>query len=383
MTLPHSPAKVLVAHNVQRHGTGGMARMMESIHTELDPARWQVDYFTSDDVPATVSARLRRHGFGFFVRHHAREAYRQGQPYSIINIHEPSGVALTIGRSRFGSPAIIAMSHGVEQRHWELRLQTNPPGLSRPSLKERLTYPALSLWQSRLTLHGANHVFCLNREDQAFLIERLRLSDEKVTPIYPGVGEAFRCRAPMREYPPHATKLLFSGTWQERKGIRQVVGAFKDLTLRHGALELGILGGGVPEERILSEFPADIRPQVRVIPLLSHTECAELLLSYDVFILPSWFEGTPLALLEAMATGMPVITTATCGMKDVVVNRKNGLLIQPGQSEPLISAIEDLLFHRDLRALLGRNASTTTGIYTWSKTAEVVAAAYRHVLDLK
>jgi glycosyltransferase involved in cell wall biosynthesis len=211
-------------------------------------------------------------------------------------------------------------------------------------------------------------------------VQRLGVLDENVTPVYPGVGEVFRRCAPMREYRRQASKLLFSGTWLERKGIRQLVDAFAELVKRHEILELGVLGGGVREERVLLDFPSEMRSKVRVLPPMSHSECAELLLDYDVFILPSWFEGTPLALLEAMATGMPVITTATCGMKDVVVNGKNGLLTSPGQAQQLSAAIEVLLRERELRVALGRDAHVTACGYTWSKTAEVVAKTYGRLL---
>jgi glycosyltransferase involved in cell wall biosynthesis len=357
-----------------------MARMTESIHAELDPLRWQVDYFTSDSIHAGVSARIRRHAFGFFVRNFAREAFRRGQAYNIINIHEPSGAALMIGKSQIGSPAIIAMSHGVEQRYWELRLRKHLAGPSPPGLKERFTYPAFSLWQSRLTLCAAEHVFCLNREDQAFLVERFKLLHQDVTCVYPGVGEIFSRMARMREYPRQANKLLFSGTWIERKGIRQVVGALAELTKRNYLMELGILGAGVGEERVLSDFPANLRSRVRVFPPMNHVACSQLLLEYDLFILPSWYEGTPLALLEAMATGMPVITTATCGMKDVVVSGKNGLLISPGHTQELTTAVEHLFDNRELRLSLGLEASLAARRYTWPKTAEVVAEAYERVL---
>src|SRR5579862_844425 len=97
--------RVLLAHNVARGGWGGMARLAESLHTALEAFGWQTEYFTADDVQKVGSPRLRRHTFTWHVRRHARNAFVQGEPYDIINIHEPAGAAVVIGKARLGEPA--------------------------------------------------------------------------------------------------------------------------------------------------------------------------------------------------------------------------------------------------------------------------------------
>ena len=71
--------------------------------------------------------------------------------------------------------------------------------------------------------------------------------------------------------------------------------------------------------------------------------------SHDIFVFPSLVEGMPLTLLEAMATGMPVITTNTCGMADVVEDDVNGLLVPAADAEKLAEGIERLCQSTDLR----------------------------------
>jgi hypothetical protein len=107
---------------------GGMARMMESIHAELESFGWKTEFFTNEDMPAAGSERFRRYAFPLYVRRHAREAFLRGEPYEVINIHEPAGAAVVVGQARIGGPAIVAMSHGLEQRYWEMRLRKDPPG---------------------------------------------------------------------------------------------------------------------------------------------------------------------------------------------------------------------------------------------------------------
>jgi glycosyltransferase involved in cell wall biosynthesis len=383
--IRHSNSRrVLVAHNVSRGNSGGMARLMESIHTELESFGWKTEYFTADDMPASGGQRYRRYAFTWFARRRAREAFLRGEPFDVINIHEPSGAAIVLGRSRMGGPAVVAMSHGLEQRYWELRLRKDPPGPDPPTWKTRLLFPATSLWQSRFTLRRADHVFCLNEEDKSFLADRFHLHPENITRVFPAAGPEFSSAANRRNYDRPCNRVLFSGTWIERKGIRQVIEVFSVLSGRHPSMRLGILGAGVPASSVLADFSASLHSRITVHPPLSHPDCAEALLGYDVFLSPSFFEGTPLALIEAMCTGIPVVTTATCGMKDVVEDGRNGLLVAPGNSGAIVRSVELLINDSSLRRRLGKQAAEDAARkYTWRAAAEIVNAAYSGLLKSK
>ena len=67
--------------------------------------------------------------------------------------------------------------------------------------------------------------------------------------------------------------------------------------------------------------------QVSVLPFVTREDMPAVYAAHDIFVFPSLVEGMPLTLLEAMATGMPVVTTNTCGMSDVVEDEFNGLLV--------------------------------------------------------
>ena len=146
------------------------------------------------------------------------------------------------------------------------------------------------------------------------------------------------------------------------------------------SIELGVFASSV-----LAGFPVPLRSGIAVLPtLLSHTDYAEHHLDYDIFLLPSFFEGTPLALIEAMCTGMPVVTTATCGMKDVVEDGRNGLLVAPGNCGEIVRSIESLMNDSSLRRRLGEQAAEDAARkYTWRAAAELVDAAYSSLLRCK
>lgn len=376
-----SGRRVLLAHNVERHGWGGMARLSESLHTALEPFGWNTEYFTSNDMETIKSPRLRRYSFAWFARRHARLAFLRGQPYDIVNVHEPVGAAMVVGKSALGNPAVVTMSYGVEKRYWELRLDTSVEGPERATIKERFSAPLLWQWQAGLALRKSDHVLCSNEQDRTYLQTRMNVDGGKVTRVVPGAGPEFSSVAPRRDFHRPCTKVVFPGTWIQRKGIRQLVEAFTVLAARHPVLQLGVLGAGCPESRVLADFPADLHSRIKVYPPLSHEGCAEVFLDYDIFLLPSFFEGTPLTLIEGMYTAIPVITTATAGMKDVIEDGQNGLLVAPGSATGIVRAVETMLADAALRERCGRQGfADATQKYTWRTAAETVHNVYSSLL---
>jgi glycosyltransferase involved in cell wall biosynthesis len=376
--------RVLVAQNVPQQSWGGMARMMRSMHGALQPFGWQVEYFSADDMEKIRSARLRRHTFAWYVRRHVRAAFLAGKPYGIVNVHEPAGAAVVLARERLGNPAVVAMSHGIEQRYWELCLGKYGARPEIPTLKQRIGFPLAHLWQSWLTLHYADHVFCMNQEDRAFLEGRHHRAPQTITNVFPGAGPEFAAVFPERSYVRPCTKLVFAGTWVERKGIRQVVEAFSTLAANDATLRLGVLGAGATPERVLADFPQPLRSRITVHPPLSHPDSAALLLDYDLYLLPSYHEGMPATLIEAMCTGLPVIAARNSGMKDVVRDGENGLLVTAGNTAELVRALQTLLNDRAMRERLGRQGhADATQKYTWDALARIVNQAYSGLLQIR
>jgi D-inositol-3-phosphate glycosyltransferase len=82
-----------------------------------------------------------------------------------------------------------------------------------------------------------------------------------------------------------------------------------------------------------------------------------------------------------MMSGLPIVTTATCGMKDVVVDRQTGLLVPIRSPQALVAAIEALRADQPLRARIGQAARVEAlERYTWDRSAEPVIRAYEQVM---
>ena len=109
------------------------------------------------------------------------------------------------------------------------------------------------------------------------------------------------------------------------------------------------------------------------MPKFPASEEQTLLSRAHLFILPSFFEGQPLSLLQAMAAGRCCITTNCCGQRDLIQDGDNGLLYEPGDAKTLASLIEKCMTSPSLRQTLGAKARASVSDRTWEAvSAEVV-----------
>jgi glycosyltransferase involved in cell wall biosynthesis len=356
-----------------------MSRLMGFIHDRIVARGHTVDYCGSENLPNRWSGRLARVSFPLMVFRHARKAARRGRPYDLINVHEPSSAVVVAGRRALGNPIIVVTTHGIERRGWERAGEEVRFGRERISFKTRVLYPATTLWQCGFGLRYANHIFCLNFEDRDYLIRHFGRAEREITRIYPGVDTGYVASTAKRDYR-RARRLLFAGSWLHRKGTRDLTDAFSKLRERRPQLELHVLGSGMPAACVLADFPAQLRPAVRCYQSVTDNQASAAFAGADIYVLPSLFEGTPLTLIEAMMSGLPVVTTATCGMKDVIRDGDNGLLVPMRSPGAIVQAVERLLDDVTLREQLGRaGQAEALAKYTWDKVAVPVRETYERL----
>ena len=368
--------RILVAHNVSRARTGGMSRLMGSIHDRVVDAGHAVEYLSAEDVPVWACGRWGRIAFPILIRRVVRDAARRGEPYDIVNVHEPSAVGIVVARQSLGSPAVVVTSHGVESRAWQVQLDERKAGRGGPSLRTRIVYPPTSLWQSNVGFHYSDHIFCTNGDDQAYLMSRFRLPSRHFTKVCAAADPIYALAAGRRNYG-RASQLLFAGTWIPRKGISEIVSAFTILAERHPEIRLTVLSGGIAEDTILKAFRRDLRGRVSCRRTKNDQDNARVFAESDIYVLPTLFDGGPLTSVEAMMSGLPVVTTPIGLMKEALRDGKNGMLVPIRSTDAVVKAVERLLGDPELRATIGRAAQRDAlSEYTWDKVAKPVTEAY-------
>ncbi len=152
--------------------------------------------------------------------------------------------------------------------------------------------------------------------------------------------------------------VMFSGRLVERKGIGTLLDAWKTVAPEHEDAHLVILGGG-PMDRELKEKCRSLGLENRVEFPGYVTDMPDCLAASDVFVFPSFREGFPNAVLEAMACGLPVVACIIGGVTDVILYEQNGLLVEPGNADRLAAALKTLLDDPEHGRRLGSRALQT------------------------
>jgi glycosyltransferase involved in cell wall biosynthesis len=136
------------------------------------------------------------------------------------------------------------------------------------------------------------------------------------------------------------------GTFKRQKGHEVLVRAFEGVVRRHRDLHLLLVGDGELAGAVRRQVEA-ARLSDRVHFLGTRRDVGALLAASDSFVLPSLWEGLPIALIEAMASRLPVVATDVSGTRQVMLDGVTGWLVPPGDADRLEAAINALLADTD------------------------------------
>lgn len=153
---------------------------------------------------------------------------------------------------------------------------------------------------------------------------------------------------------PDSPTLLFVGRLAAVKGVPVLFEALQSVIEQHPDVRLHLIGDG-PERARLEKQASDmgLADHLTFLGYQSQAAVAEALSSTDIFVLPSFAEGVPVVLMEAMAAEVPVVTSRIAGVPELVSDGESGLLVPPGAPGPLAAALNRLLADPDLRARMG------------------------------
>lgn len=370
--------RILRVADVADNRTGGMSRAMYFTGDALRERGHTVDYLFSERMPSRAPAKLRRFAVPLQIPGLVRRLSDAGGRYDVVEIHEPLAAPYALAR-RMGArlPPVVVLSHGLNERMHAAELNYRRRKGLPISLKQRFS-PLTVTQQAKFAVRHADHVVCLSEEDA----DHLRVAGvprHRITLGRNGVTADIRdAGTQLALHPTPRRGLLFIGTWIERKGSLEIVAAMRELLPRHRSLRLTIAGSGAAAGAVLAQFPAELRPRIDVIPAYrdNHT-LIELCRRHSVCLLPSYFEGQPLAILEAAAMGMALVVTRTCGMADFVRDGENGFAVPVADAPAFTARLDALVRHEELARKLGAAARRDALDYSWLRAAELLETAYR------
>jgi glycosyltransferase involved in cell wall biosynthesis len=218
---------------------------------------------------------------------------------------------------------------------------------------------------ARLCLQRFAKVICVSRELYAGLlqagvkIERLVLLPNAVSTGSVSSENAVETLLASLGVASDERIVLTVGRLSPEKGLDILLSSFRDISADFGGkLRLIIVGDG-PNRAELERLANHLGLASRVTFTGFRDDVAGFYAAAELFVLPSHTEGAPMALLEAMAAGLPVVCSRVGGIPDIVTDGVDGVLVTPGDPRILSGAMRDLLTNTDLASVLSARARET------------------------
>jgi glycosyltransferase involved in cell wall biosynthesis len=209
----------------------------------------------------------------------------------------------------------------------------------------------------QLIARAADAVIVVSQEDERTMIEVGGIPPEKLRLVRNGIAAPTPSGNDVRSelgIPPDAPVVGAIAVLRPEKALDVLVSAASLLAAELPGLRVLIAGGG-PDEGRLRALVRELGLEETVLLLGLRRDVADVLAAVDVVALTSDREGTPLALMEAMAAAKPIVATNVGGIPDLVEDGVHGLLVPPRDPSALADALGRLLGDALLRDALGRN----------------------------
>lgn len=231
--------------------------------------------------------------------------------------------------------------------------------------------PAWKIERKEREIQLADHIFVASSFVKNSLVEA-RVTPEKITVIPFGAPIDYFHPKPKTD---QLFRALFVGRVGPRKGVHYLLQAWEKLKLPEA--ELLLVG--------LNEFPEGYLEQykqiINYVPSVPHASLNNYYSSANVLILPTLVEGLPLVVLEAMACGIPIITTPNSGVADIISNGVEGFIIPVRDVEALEEKLEWCYCYSLELAEMGKAARQRAEQLTWSLYRQRLANRVTEILN--
>ena len=190
------------------------------------------------------------------------------------------------------------------------------------------------------------------------VISRYNLKEEEVPIIYNGI-DLKKCR--IKGNYKFNNFLLHVGRFSEQKNHEELIESFGKCLQINSKLKLYLVGIGEKKD-LIEKKVRNMKLENHVIFVGALSSCYEIMNKADIFLLPSKWEGMPMTLIEAMATGLPCVAYPIGGIPDIIEDNITGLL--PKNVEELSECILKLSNNEKLRKKIGRNAQKFSVLFS-------------------
>ncbi|HOL72028.1 MAG TPA: glycosyltransferase family 1 protein [Bryobacteraceae bacterium] len=236
-------------------------------------------------------------------------------------------------------------------------------------------------------LRRAAALIAVSEQSKQDAVDVLGLPAERIEVIYPGVAEQYfqagplEAQAAARKYGLEKPYILFVSTIEPRKNVDRLLDAYQSVCPQvREEYELVIAGAlGWCSEATAKRLCAETRG-IRYLGYIPESDLPGLTAGAAMFLFPSLYEGFGLPLAQAMACGVPSITSRNSSLREVAGD--GAFLVEPTNTEEIASAIETLALSSLLAQDLGRRGRLRASIFRWERNAQQSLAFFHRVAGI-
>ena len=211
----------------------------------------------------------------------------------------------------------------------------------------------------RIASHGVDHIIACSDAAKEILVNYEKVDTRKITVIYNGTSinkfrlQNIKQRQQMRENLKVVDKIVltFTAHLRPEKGHKYLLEALSVIRIQYPHIYLLLIGDGVLRDE-LEALTRQLNIENNVRFLGYRADIPDLLSATDIYVHSSVNEGFGIAIIEAMAVGLPVVATNVGGIPEIIINDVNGMLVPPENPQALADAISELIEHPDKRKIL-------------------------------
>lgn len=356
--------RVLIAANVTE-GSGGVAHHIAELSSALANLGVEVEHHWQDKEGGRRLGGWSASRFSASVARRVR-AHRP----DVLHTHGSDGAIAN--RVAPQHTARVVTSHGDERSSWRVEMAHTAVTGERPPLLTRVAVPLTVLPLFAAAIRSADAVIALHEGDAEDYRRERSASQSSVVAIPNG------CSPPPHGSVPVPGRVVFVGGWFWRKGADVLPAAFRHVRVAHPGATLELLGPGKDSP---GRFAPEDQAHVSAEGWVDRREVWEAMSRADVLVAPSRFEGMPLAVLEALASGVPVVASDLPGHRNSVGDA--GMLVDADDPHAIGQAIVSIIRDRTLRAQMSRAGELWARQHSWAQVAQATVEVYKEAVRVR
>jgi glycosyltransferase involved in cell wall biosynthesis len=274
---------------------------------------------------------------------------------------------------------VVTRSHGLEQLESAAFRDAARRGEVVMRRRYTLYYGGLRLKLEQRSIRNADAAFVLNQDEQGLVVGELGVPVERCRRVRNGLPGAM-LGLPLNDSR-NPTGIAVLGPYAWRKGASTSAAVLSQILAEQPDLKASWLGAR--PESVREALSEGVRDRVEVRASYRLDDLPSLLEGHQILLVLSWSEGMPGVVLEGMACGLAVVASNVPGCRDILAERKTGVLVPPGDVAAAVAAVKHLLSNPDELDRIRHRGHAEAQKYSWRVVASECEAVYRELLRAK